>query len=102
MHHTLKLPGVKHAFHGLAIRQVGLDESESLVAFQNVETRLFQCRVVISIEIVETHDFVASLEQQPRRVETDKTGSPGHEQLHNLRHTVCPDEVLSSSARMCS
>jgi hypothetical protein len=35
-------------------------------------------------------------------VKTDKTGSAGHEQFHNRRHTVLPDDALSSKARICS
>ena len=76
--------------------------SEALIGLQDIEPRGFQGRIVVVIEIVETDDLIAPLEQQLCRVIADKTGGAGHEQLHSVRHTVLPDDALSSSARMCS
>src|SRR5882757_6941236 len=102
MHHALKLLRAEQRLHGFAIRNVCLHESKLRIIVQYVEARPLQRGIVVGTEIVEPYNLIASFEQEPRRVKADETGSAGHEQLHNCRHTVLPEEALSSSARMCS
>src|SRR5450631_4045116 len=102
VHHALEFFRAEQCRHCLAIRNILLHEPKARIASQNIQARILQLVIVIVIEIIETDDFVASLEQQARRMKADKTGCAGHEQFHNLRHTVLPEEALSSKARMCS
>src|SRR5882672_4183570 len=72
------------------------------MAPKNPQARLFELRIVICVEIVETDHLVAALEQAQGGMVTDESGRAGDEQLHNLRHTVLPPDALSSSASTCS
>src|SRR5580692_2594971 len=102
MHHALKFFALEDCLHCLAIGHIDFFESECRITHEDFQARMLECRVVIGIQVIESHDFVAALEQQARGVKTDKAGGAGHEQLHNLRHTVLPADALSSSARICS
>ena len=49
----------EHAFHGGAIGEIDPLERETRLAAQDVQAGLFQRRLVIAVEIVETDDGAA-------------------------------------------
>src|SRR5205085_10899563 len=69
--------------HGLAIRNVGLDEGEALVLAQWLQPGVFQDRVVIFAEIVDADHRLAARQQGAGDMAADETRGTGDEDGHN-------------------
>jgi hypothetical protein len=62
MHDALELVRGEELREGIAIGEIGLLELESRILSENREPRVLQRDVVVLIEVVEAHHFVAALE----------------------------------------
>ena len=76
---------------GLPIGEVGLHEGEVGLAFEDIETRFFQRRIVIVVDAVETDNLAAGRQQTLRDVKADEAGGAGNQDrfvFHSL-HRFC-------------
>ena len=89
MRHGLETAIVEQRGDGLAIRKIDAHEIEARILPQDVQPRLLQRRVVIAVEIVETHDVPALSQQLAADVKADKSRRT-RDQNCAIRHRV-PD-----------
>src|SRR5579883_428849 len=78
MNHDGKAMTRKQRFRCLPIGKVKLYKAEIGVLLQDIQTRLFQFRIVIVVEAIEAYDLVPTRQQALCDVKADKTGSPSH------------------------
>ena len=102
VHHALEFLAGKHRLHGGAVGNVDLREAKAIESGQNLQSRRFQRRVVVAVEVVDADDLVTQGEQRLRGVKPDEPRRARDEQFHNRRQTVFPREALSSSASTSS
>src|SRR5580693_9184660 len=57
-----------------AIRQIGLHEREARVGAKEFETRFFELRIVIGVEIVEADDVTPVAQEAARDMKADEAG----------------------------
>jgi hypothetical protein len=75
----------QQSIHRFTISQIDLLESETRLTLQDVQARLFQSRIVIAVEIVQSDHRVAFGQQPARDMEADETRSTG-DQYCLIRH----------------
>ena len=66
----------------LSSQEIQLGEAEAVEGTQFADARFLEPNVVVRIQIVDTGDFVAALEQAFRDVHADKAGATGHQDRH--------------------
>src|SRR5471030_1539094 len=77
----------KQSRHWRTIRKIGLHETEPRIVAQNIQPRLLQCRVIISVETVQTGNVAAFGQQPTRDMKADETRSPRN-QYCLIRHRI--------------
>ncbi len=82
MHDALEFPGSEQLRHRLPIRQVGMDEPERLVRLEPGEAGLLERDVVVIIEIVESDDLIASIEEALCGGRANEPGGARDEKFH--------------------
>src|SRR5438874_13620454 len=84
MHNTVDINGIGKALERLGVREIDTLEPETIaeLLLQVCEPRLLQFRIVIIVEIVDSDDLVAALEQNARRRRTDETCSSRNQYSH--------------------
>lgn len=74
----------KDLFDGSAIAQVSLNEGKALMIAENGEAIMFQLHLVVIVEIIKTHDLVATLEKVNGEMKADKPRCARNQNLHRL------------------
>lgn len=74
----------KDLFDGSAIAQVSLNEGKALMIAENGEAIVFQLHLVVIVEIIKTHDLVATLEKVNGEMKADKPRCARNQNLHRL------------------
>ena len=64
---------------------IGAHETEAGPGLQALDPRLFERRIVIVVEIIDTDDLVAACEQTFGHVVTDETGGAGNQKFQSRR-----------------
>src|SRR5271155_4083088 len=77
MHHRSEIAVAENCFHGFAIGKVDAVKRKSLKLPQHGKTRLFERRIIIGIEIVDTDDRAAAFENTSRQRKADKDCGAG-------------------------
>src|SRR3982074_3024621 len=63
----------KQSRHGGTIREIGLHKAEARILAQDIQSRLLQRGVIVTVEIVQTDNVTAFGQQLTRDVKADKT-----------------------------
>ena len=82
VHHPLRLVGGEGGVDGGAVGQVGGDVGVARVVAEARQPCLFQSDVVVVVEVVDAHHFVAAFKQALGQVGTDEAGGAGDEDFH--------------------
>jgi len=68
--------------HGVAVGNIGLEESEGPILAQRLQPSELQDRVVVVAEIVDAEDGLTPCQKGPRDVRSDEAGDAGDEDGH--------------------
>ncbi len=82
MNHPIKFFSSEYAFKCGPISDIGGLKAESSLTLNVGEPRLLEIYVIEIIQVIDTHDSVAALEQPCRDVITDKTSGTGNQKFH--------------------
>src|SRR5438034_8980106 len=85
-----RAPLAKEAGHLCAIGDVEPDKLEPVEVAELLKARLLQLRIVVGIEIVDSHDGVAALEEPFRDVVADESGRAGDENQNSAMLSCAP------------
>ncbi len=72
----------------VAVRHIEFYETKARIAFELLESRLFQGDVVVLVEIVQPNDLIAAIEQRARSVIADEPRRTSDQNLHVLQPSV--------------
>jgi len=96
VHNLAELTLRKQPCHRFPVCQVAPDKAEAVTTFQLFQTRLLQGHIIIVVQVVESDDLVAPLQQPAGQVKADKTCSAGNKYLS---HTT--SGYISSIFKVC-
>ena len=74
--------------HAVPIGEIHALHAEVVVIVEDRRPRVFERDVVIVIEVIETDDGIAALQQLLRGMEADESGSARNEDLHAVIMSV--------------
>ena len=79
IHDMRELSFAKCSINSFAIGQIAFNEIEVCVGLELREARMFQCHIIIGIDVVVAGDGMAFSKEPTRDVKADKAGSAGDE-----------------------
>ncbi len=82
MHDALEFLGGEQPRHRVTIGQVHMDEPESTVPLEPGETGLLERHVVVVIQVVESDNLIAAIEEALRGGRSNKPGGARNEKFH--------------------
>src|SRR5690606_37823605 len=88
--------------NAVAVADVELHELEVAVRLEQREPGVLQRDIVVLVQVVETDDLVAALEEPACRMEADKAGRTRHQNLQTCSLRSSAARVYPEAARSCS
>src|SRR5690606_30612880 len=82
VHYPVELLVCKQPFHACAVGKVDAVHREAVETIEQRGARLFQRDVVVRVEIIETYDSFAALQQLPGSDTADESRCSGYQYLH--------------------
>ncbi len=82
VHDALEFLAPEEVRHAAVVGEIELDETKTRQRLEPREPRPLQVHVVVVVEVVEPHDFIAARDEALRDMRADEPRSTGDEDLH--------------------